>query len=174
MDFLLTQPEVDKDKIAITGHSRGGKAVILAGATDERIALTAPNNSGTGGAASFRFQTAESEPLRNITRNFPDVVLAEAEGVRGSRERIAVRPAQPQGGHRAGALLTTEALADFHANPSGTWLTHRAAREVYTFLGTRTASPSTSAPAATSTASKVFLRCSISRMRFSSTTRSRR
>jgi hypothetical protein len=32
-------------------------------------------------------------------------------------------------------LLTTEAMADFHANPSGTWLTHRAAREVYSFLG---------------------------------------
>jgi hypothetical protein len=33
------------------------------------------------------------------------------------------------------ALLTTEALADYNANPTGTWQTHRAAREVYTFLG---------------------------------------
>jgi hypothetical protein len=33
------------------------------------------------------------------------------------------------------ALLTTEALADLWANPTGTWQTHLAAREVYRFLG---------------------------------------
>jgi hypothetical protein len=33
------------------------------------------------------------------------------------------------------ALLTTEVLGDLHANPSGTLQTHRAAREVFTFLG---------------------------------------
>lgn len=33
------------------------------------------------------------------------------------------------------ALLTTEALGDLHANPAGTLQTHRAAREVYAFLG---------------------------------------
>lgn len=32
-------------------------------------------------------------------------------------------------------LLSTEALEDLWANPSGTWLTHQAAREVYRFLG---------------------------------------
>jgi hypothetical protein len=32
------------------------------------------------------------------------------------------------------ALLTTEALGDLWANPTGTWLTHLAAREAYRFL----------------------------------------
>jgi hypothetical protein len=91
VDFLITQSEVDKSKIAITGHSRGGKGGHLAGATDERIAITAPNNSGTGGAASFRFQTAESESLRMITKSFPTWFTPRIQRVRGSRERPAVR-----------------------------------------------------------------------------------
>lgn len=33
VDALLTQPEVRKDGIALTGHSRGGKCALLAGAT---------------------------------------------------------------------------------------------------------------------------------------------
>ena len=33
------------------------------------------------------------------------------------------------------ALLSIEALDDLHANPSGTWQTYAAAREVYKFLG---------------------------------------
>ena len=32
-------------------------------------------------------------------------------------------------------LLTTEALGDLWANPSGSWQSHRAAQEVYRFLG---------------------------------------
>ena len=36
---LITLKEVRSKAIAITGHSRGGKTVLLAGATDERIAL---------------------------------------------------------------------------------------------------------------------------------------
>jgi hypothetical protein len=135
MDFLLTQPEVDKEKIAITGHSRGGKAAILAGATDQRIALTAPNNSGTGGAASYRFQTAESEPLRNIVKNFPTWFSPKLKEYTNRENDVPFDQHSLKAVIAPRALLTTEALADSHANPSGTWLTHRAAREVYSFLG---------------------------------------
>jgi hypothetical protein len=135
VDFLVTQPEVDKEKIAITGHSRGGKAVILAGATDERIALTAPNNSGTGGAASFRFQTPESESLQRITNSFPTWLSPRIKDFIGRENEMPFDQHFVKACIAPRALLTTEALADFHANPSGTWLTHRAAREVYAFLG---------------------------------------
>ncbi|MEI6579523.1 MAG: hypothetical protein WCN92_08700, partial [Eubacteriales bacterium] len=49
MDYLNTLPFIDMNKIALTGHSRTGKAVICAAAFDERIALAIPNSSGAGG-----------------------------------------------------------------------------------------------------------------------------
>ena len=42
VDYLLTRPDMDAKRLVATGHSRGGKAVLLAGALDERIAITAP------------------------------------------------------------------------------------------------------------------------------------
>ncbi|HEY7115958.1 MAG TPA: hypothetical protein VH475_05210, partial [Tepidisphaeraceae bacterium] len=71
VDVLQTLDYVAKDKIAVTGHSRGGKAALLAGATDTRIALTAPNDSGCGGAGCYKFQAPKSEDIVAITRSFP-------------------------------------------------------------------------------------------------------
>ncbi len=54
VDYLHTLSNVDTKHIAATGHSRGGKAVLLAGALDERIALTAPNDAGCMGTGCTR------------------------------------------------------------------------------------------------------------------------
>jgi len=47
VDYLITDPTVDAGKIAITGVSRLGQATLLAGALDERIALSAPVAAGS-------------------------------------------------------------------------------------------------------------------------------
>ena len=70
VDYLHTLPNVDARHIAATGHSRGGKAVLLAGAMDERIALTAPNDAGCMGTGCTRFiYSGETVPI--ILKNFP-------------------------------------------------------------------------------------------------------
>src|SRR5688572_5227040 len=71
VDHLVTRPDIDPARVIATGHSRGGKTALLAGATDERIALTAPNNSGCGGAGCYRVQPADSEDIAAILKNFP-------------------------------------------------------------------------------------------------------
>jgi len=55
VDYLVTDPIIDRDKIMVTGVSRLGQAVLLAGALDERIALTAP----VAGGMAFRFSGKE-------------------------------------------------------------------------------------------------------------------
>lgn len=71
MDYLLTRPEVDKDNIAIIGHSRLGKTALLCSALDERFKLTCVNNSGCCGAALSRGKTKENETIEKITEVFP-------------------------------------------------------------------------------------------------------
>ena len=54
MDVFKQISYVDETEVGITGHSRGGKTVMLAAAVDERIKYVCPNNSGCHGAVSHR------------------------------------------------------------------------------------------------------------------------
>ena len=118
--YLVTLHSIDQAHIAVTGHSRGGKTVLLAGATDERIALTAPNNSGCGGAGCYRHQ-ALFEP------GFGQFI--------GKIDRLPIDQHEVKALVAPRALLSTEGLGDQWANPEGAQVSYLAAAEVYTFLG---------------------------------------
>ncbi|BCS20966.1 putative extracelular cellulose binding protein (Cip2) [Aspergillus puulaauensis] len=50
---------IDTTRLAVTGCSRNGKGALVAGAFDDRIALTIPQESGTGGSGCWRLADAE-------------------------------------------------------------------------------------------------------------------
>jgi dienelactone hydrolase len=135
IDYLLTLKNVDAKRIIATGHSRGGKAVLLAGALDERIALTCPNGSGAGGAGSYRVRGPKCEGLDDVAKRFPFWFNQRFQGFVGKVDRL------PFDHHELRALvaprvqLSTEALGDIWANPSGTQACYLGAKEVYKFLG---------------------------------------
>ncbi|HLJ57753.1 MAG TPA: hypothetical protein VKT77_22140 [Chthonomonadaceae bacterium] len=137
IDYLVRQPYVDAKRLIISGHSRGGKAVLLAGATDERIALTNPNNSGCGGAGCYRFQAPNSEDIAAIHKNFPFWFQPEFGQFIGHVDRLPIDQHTVKALVAPRALLSTEGLGDLWANPEGTQQTYLAAREVYDFLGAR-------------------------------------
>lgn len=60
IDILEETPSVNisTQKLAVTGCSRNGKGALVAGAFDERIALTIPQESGSGGDACWRTSRA--------------------------------------------------------------------------------------------------------------------
>lgn len=62
IDYLQTDPDIDQDRIAAIGHSRGGKTALWAAANDRRIALACVNNSGCLGAALSRRKMGERMP----------------------------------------------------------------------------------------------------------------
>ena len=135
IDYLLTRADVDPAHIAATGHSRGGKAALLAGALDERIALTCPNGSGAGGAGCYRFQAPKSEDLKDIVTRFPFWFTPRFQEFIGKVDRLPFDHHEIRALVAPRALLSTEALGDPWANPEGTQQTYTAAKEVYKFLG---------------------------------------
>lgn len=54
MDFLMQQDNIDKNNIAVAGHSRLGKTALYTGAFDDRFAFAFSNDSGSCGAALSR------------------------------------------------------------------------------------------------------------------------
>ncbi|MEY4267941.1 MAG: hypothetical protein RIS90_2476 [Pseudomonadota bacterium] len=126
---------IDPQRIAVVGHSRGGKAALLAGATDERIALSSANMSGAGGAGCWRLGDVGAESLADLTRAFPHWL---APGMADYADRVAALPFDQhflKALIAPRALLTTEALDDTWANPAGSQVTHLAAQAVYALLG---------------------------------------
>jgi hypothetical protein len=135
VDLLRGLDFVDPERIAVTGHSRGGKAALLAGATDERIALTAPNGSGCGGSGSFLRLGPDCEALSRIVSVFPYWFSPRLKEYAGRETALGFDQHFLKALVAPRPLLSTEAFGDLWANPSGTWLTQEAAREVYRFLG---------------------------------------
>jgi hypothetical protein len=57
---------IDPKRIGVTGCSRNGKGAFVAGAFDDRVALTLPQESGAGGAACWRISDSEDSKGKNI------------------------------------------------------------------------------------------------------------
>jgi hypothetical protein len=120
--------------VIVTGHSRYGKAALIAGAFDERIALTVPSHSGCAGAAPYRFIYGKSEQLHDVAGAFPYWFRPDFNQFVGKVERLPVDQHLLLALVAPRALLCTEGTQDTWINPEGAQLTHVAAKKVYDFL----------------------------------------
>lgn len=59
----VSQHKIDVAHLGVTGCSRDGKGAFVAGALDTRIALTIPQESGSGGAACWRLSDYDNAHL---------------------------------------------------------------------------------------------------------------
>lgn len=68
IDALEKTPaaNIDASRIGVTGCSRNGKGALTCGAYDERVKLTIPQESGSGGAASWRVSDAQKAAGQNV------------------------------------------------------------------------------------------------------------
>jgi hypothetical protein len=134
VDYMVTDPDIDAKRIAVVGHSRNGKAALVAAAFDERIALAIPLQAGCGGTAPSRGKVGES--VQQINDRFPHWFNAQFKKFNQQPDRL------PFDQHCLIALcaprpvLLPNAEADQWANPSGQFEMLQAADPVYRLLGT--------------------------------------
>jgi hypothetical protein len=138
VDFLETQPFANKNQLIAVGHSRLGKATLIAGAFDDRFALVAPAGSGCMGTGAFRFSGKThggKEGLDEYTARFPYQVSPRLPQFAGHVEKL------PFDQHWLVALVAprpffaAEALGDPYCNGHAFQETFLHALPVYQFLG---------------------------------------
>lgn len=61
IDYFETDKDVDAKQIGLEGHSRYGKAALVAMAYDQRLAIAYVSSSGEGGAKLYRHNFGEQE-----------------------------------------------------------------------------------------------------------------
>lgn len=111
---------VCESPLGVVGHSRGGKASLLAGASDPRFVCVVSHNSGTGGAASMHEMGAHAERLSDLCTRFPHWLGPQAGRPDVQAEIHALDGVAMLAAMRDRTLCVLQAGDDGWANPEGT------------------------------------------------------
>jgi pimeloyl-ACP methyl ester carboxylesterase len=133
LDHFISLAAVDGSKVAVVGHSRGGKASLWAACEDPRFAIAYSNNSGCGGAALSR--RAYGETVAKITTTFWRWFCKPFSEYGGRENELPIDQ------HEMIALIAPRGVyvassdEDLWADPKGEYASLVAAAPVFQLLG---------------------------------------
>lgn len=133
LDFLATDPRIDAKRVGIIGHSRLGKTVLWAGATDPRWAIVFSSCSGEMGAALARRDWGES--VDDMAANFPWQFAGNFQKYAGHWNDLPVDAHMLIALSAPRPVFITGGTTDQWADPKGEFLAEVAAGPVYRLLG---------------------------------------
>lgn len=132
LDYLETLPQVDAGRVAVIGHSRGGKTAAWAAASDPRFAAALVNQSGCGGAALSRRRYGET--IQRITSAFPHWFCKRLDDYADKEDELPVDQHQLMGLIAPRSVMVGSADQDLWADPKGEYLSLVHAAPVFALL----------------------------------------
>jgi lysophospholipase L1-like esterase len=133
LDHLTTLSEIDASRVAVIGHSRGGKTAAWAAAEDQRFAAAFVNESGCGGAALSRRRFGET--IARITTAFPHWFCKKLDDYADAEEKLPIDQHQLFGLIAPRAVAVGSAAEDLWADPRGEYLSIVHSAPVFELLG---------------------------------------
>jgi pimeloyl-ACP methyl ester carboxylesterase len=129
VDYFEKDKDIDPKKVVVVGHSRGGKASLWAAANDQRFAICVTNCSGNTGAALARRQFGER--ITRINTTFPYWFSNNYKKFNDRENSLPVDQHMLIALVAPRPIYATNASKDLWADPTGTFLSLKAAEEAY-------------------------------------------